>query len=171
MLKKVAVGGALVAMTSGAYAAVDGTLGATSTGSFDISLTVNGAVKISNLSDMTLPPFSGSDVSNTQTACVYSNSTGGNYNVTATATGASFDLNGTGGSILYNVEYDDGSAGGFVGLTHGNAAAMTNASATDDDCGGSGSNATVRVSVDAADAAAVPQGSYTSTLTLLVAPI
>lgn len=171
LLKKVAVGGALVALTTGAYAANDGTLGATSSGDFDISLTVNGAVKISNLSDMTLPAFSGADVSNVQTACVYSNSTGGAYNVTASATGAAFNLSGTGGSIAYTVEYDDGSPSGFVSLTHGNLASMANASGTDDDCGGTGSNATVRVNVAATDASAVPQGSYTSTLTLLVAPI
>ncbi len=169
LLKKLALGGALVAVTTGAYAASDGTLGATSTGTIDISLTVNGAVKISNLDDITLPAFSGADVSDTQTACVYSNSTGGGYTLTATATGASFDLSGTGGSIPYAVEYDDGS--GYVSLTHGSTANMTGASATDDDCGGSGSNATVQVSVAAADASAVPQGGYTSTLTLVVAPI
>ena len=100
VLKKLALGGALVAVTTGVYAAkrrypwcrpLPVTL--------IISLTVNGAVKISNLAGYDAARLSaGADVSNTQTACVYSNSTGGAYNVTATATGASFDLTGTGGS-------------------------------------------------------------------------
>ena len=172
IVKKAVVGGAAAALlSSGAYAAVDGTLGATSTGSVDISLTVNGAVKISNLADITLPAFSGADVGQSQTACVYSNSTGGVYTITATATGGSFDLLNGANSIPYVVEYDDQSGGGAATLTHGTSATMAGASGTDDDCGGSGSNATIQIDVTAADASAVPQGTYTSTLTLVVAPI
>ena len=171
-LKKVALGGVLFAATSSpVLAETQGTLGATSTGDFDISLTVNGAVKISNLLDLTLPPFSGADVSGTRTACVYSNSTGGAYNVTATASGASFDLNGTGGSIAYSVTYDDGDGDAADVLSHGATVGMSGASGTDDDCGGSGSNASIQIDVAATAASAVPQGNYSSTLFLLVAPI
>ncbi len=168
LLKNMALGGVLIAATSGVYAANDGTIGATSTGDLNISLQVDGAVKISNLSDITLGPFTGADVSGTSPACVYSNS-GGGYTITATATGGAFNLANGGNNIAYNVSYNDGS--GLTPLSHGVAAAKLGASATDDDCVTAGAdNGTIQVDVLATNASAVPQGSYASVLTLLVSP-
>ena len=171
-LKTIAMGGAFAAMaSSGAFAATQGTLGSTSTGTIDISLEVLGVVKISNLANVTLPDFAGVDVSQTQGACIYSNSTGGGYRITATATGGAFNLVNGANTIPYTVDYNDGSGTGFLPLTHGSQVAKSGASNVDDDCGGAGTNATVQVNVAAADASSAPQGTYTSTLTLIVAPL
>ncbi len=174
-LKKVALGGALVAATVGAQAATQGTTGATSSGTVDIQLLINGAVKISNLDNLDLGTFSGAGpLTDSDTACVYSNGATG-YNVTASSTApglaaGAFELgDGLGNSIPYTVDFDDG--GGSVTLGYGAATAMANASTIDDDCLSSADNATIQVDVAVVDASAVPQGTYTSILTLLVAPI
>ena len=169
-LKKVALGGVLVAAASGVHAASQGTIGANSTGSTDISLQVLGAIKISNIADITLPDFSGAAVSGNTGVCVYTNATGGLYEVTASATGGfALDEVGPGtNTIAFTVDYNDGS--NTFALTNGTAQDVDGASATDDDCGGSGTNATVTVNVSSAAASAVPQGDYAKTLTLVVAP-
>ncbi len=167
----VAAGGLLAVTAGTALAATQGSTGFTSTGDLLISLTVNNEVKISNLADITLPAFTGTDVSGTSAACVYRNG-GGAYNITATGSGPAnaFELTDTVNSVAYGVEYDDGS--GFTGMATGVVLAAANAEAANDDCATAGAdNGSVRVTVTAANAAVLPASTYSGTLTLVVAPI
>lgn len=173
-LQKVALGGALVAATVGAQAATQGTTGTSSTGTVNINLQIDGAVKISNLADLDLGTFTGTGpLTASDAACVYSNSSTG-YSVTATSSTGSFVLQDAGAtnSIPFALTYDDGGAGGPATLSHGvTSGTMANASTIDDDCASSADNATVAVSVTALDASQVPQGAYSSVVTLVVAPL
>ena len=173
-LKQVAVGGLLAAVATSGYAANQGSTGFTSTGDLAISLTVNNEVRINQLADITLPDFSGSDVSDTSVACVYRNGLSGDYSITATGsgTGNAFTLTDTTDTVAYDVEFDDRSGSGFSGLASGVASNRTNAESADNSCAGvGGSNADIRVTVTAANAASLPASTYTGTLTLVVAPI
>ena len=170
-LKRIALGAALATAATSGFAANQGTTGFTSTGDLDITLTVSDEVKISNLSDITLPGFTGTDVSGTSEACVFRNS-GASYNITATGsgTGNAFSLTDGTSTVPYSVTYDDGS--GPAGLATGVALAADNAETTDnDDCASLGANnGSIEVTVTAAAAAGLPAATYTGVLTLLVAP-
>lgn len=154
-----------------AMAATDGNVGGTSVGTLDIDVTVNDAVRISGLSDL-IATFDGTnDVVENSTACIYRNGTG-NYNITARGDGPgfAFEIDDTvNPAVPYTVTWDDGS-GPISNLTPNvTATGQVNAHQTLDDCGG-GSNATVEVTVDAADLLASPSGLLEGTLTLEVAP-
>ncbi len=169
-VRQVALGGVLAAAATGGFAATQGSTGFTSTGDLDISLTVNDEVKISNLVDINLAPFSGTDVTGTSDACIYANG-GGEYQITATGSGAAnaFQLTDGTNSVNYSVSYDDGT--GASSLASGVALLRTNAAEDDDDCVTLGDdNATIDVTVAAADASVLPAATYSGTLTLLVAP-
>jgi hypothetical protein len=171
--KNIAIGGVLAASATAVYAANDGVAGGTSEGDLLITLNIADTVKISNLSDIVLPAFSGVDLQGTSAACVYRN-TGADYTLTASGGvggGGPFQLDdGAATTIDYAVEWNDGS--GFAGVATGVPSNFTNAAAADDDCGGgAANNGNVRVTVAAADAVAAGAAAYTGTLTLLVAPI
>jgi hypothetical protein len=74
----------MMALATSAYAATQGTLGATSTGSANISITKSVQAQISDISDMTVANWSIGDgaVTLTSNVCVYSST--GSYRVTAT---------------------------------------------------------------------------------------
>ncbi|MEM7217681.1 MAG: hypothetical protein AAF515_04905 [Pseudomonadota bacterium] len=169
-LKRSAIAlGIAAAVAAPAFAATQGTIGATSQGSVLISLDVDDVLQISGLTDILGLTFTGADVSGSTDACVYRNG-GLAYSVTATgdggAGGTDFSLSDAGGanSVPYTVSFDDGSGGSP--LTSGTAATMAGASDATD-CN-STPNVQVTVDIAAADAAAAPAGSYTGTLTLLV---
>jgi hypothetical protein len=169
-LKRIALGATLATLATSGFAATQGTTGFTSTGDLDISLVVDDEVKISNLSDIILPGFTGTDVSGTSAACVYRN-TGTSYNITATGSGAAnaFTLTDGTTTVNYSVTYDDGD--GADSLATGVALLADNASDTNNDCAtGPGNNGSIEVTVTAANAAVLPAATYTGTLTLLVAP-
>ena len=168
---------ALVALLSSqqSFAATQGTLGTTSTGDVVISLTIPGLVQISGLSDIALTPIDTSvDASGSTTACIYSNSsTPGGYTINATSgnggAGSFITVNG-GNNLAYTATWDDGSGGGPTALTSGTTLiGQTNADQTSTNCSG-GSNATFAINFTAANMQAVPQGVYTDTVTLVVAP-
>ena len=170
-LKQLALGSALVVLSSTAFAASDGTTGFTSTGTIFIDLIVNEEVKISNLIDIPLGVFAGVDAVGTSPACIYRNGGTGLYTITATGSGAAsaFTLNNGPTTVAYGVEFNDGS--GLSSLIVGGPLAATGASGVDNDCGGGGAgNSTVQVTVLAADAAVLPALTYSGTLTLIVAP-
>ena len=154
-----------------AFAATDGSLGATSTGDLLITATIPGLIQISNLDDISLGTYTGSGgLSGSDTVCVYRNGAS-TYDVTATTSGAgtgSFVLTDGSNNIAYTVTYDDGN--GATTMTYGTALTnRQNASTTSTSCGGS-TNATVAVSVADADLQGKPAGTYSSTLVLVVAP-
>ncbi|MFK8017028.1 MAG: hypothetical protein AB8G17_16515 [Gammaproteobacteria bacterium] len=170
VFQTVLIGAATLGLGLGASAAVDGSVGFNSTGSVDISLTVNDEVRISNLTDINLGVFGGADAIGSSDACVYRNGTGA-YRITASGSGAggAFSLTDGTNSVGYAVEFDDGTGAVAMGASTP-MIGRTGADATSATCATTGNNATVTTTVTATDAASLPAGTYTGTLTLLVAP-
>ena len=170
----------LAAAPSFADAATQGTLGVTSTGIVNLSITKSVQAQISDLTDMTLPNWSIGDpaVQLTSNVCVYSST--GNYRITATGSGlANIFTLGSGLNLLaYSVTWNAGGAGalGNTGTTllPGIASpSFTTASLASVTCGGSATD-TARVIVGVPQTvmtlAASSNTAYTGTLTLLVTP-
>lgn len=174
-VKRLAVLAALMASPGLASAATQGSLGATSTGSVDISATVPGRVQISGLSDVV---FGSVDpavaASNAQDICVWSNTSGRAYDVTATGSGAAnaFTLSDGTNSLAYSVEWA-ATAGQTSGTALVPATSLTGlaSTATNPTCSsGPASSASLVVKMTAANLQAAVASSYTGTLTLVVAP-
>ena len=131
LVKGLILAGAM-AVGGQAIAAVDGTLGPTSTGTVDINVDVGSQVRITGLSDMTGNFYVSGDVTDSTTACIYRNS-GADYEITATSSfGAGTDFfleDGATNSVLYDVTFDDGS--GPTNLNNG----VTDSSFTGADTG------------------------------------
>ncbi len=167
--KGLLIGGVAAAVASGAYAATDGTAGFTSTGTVDINLQVNDEVRISNMIDIPLGIFAGADATGSTGACIYRNSAA-TYQITATGDGVAnaFTLADGPNSVPYSVSYTDNTATSSV--TSGVALTARDGADNDVNCLNTGDNATVAVTVTAANAATLPAGTYAGTLTLVVAP-
>lgn len=158
-----------------AAAATQGTLGSTSTGSVSISATVPGRVQISGLRDV---PFGTVDpttaASDAQNVCVWSNTSGRAYSLTATGSGTSnaFTLSDGTNTLAYGVEWA-ASSGQTTGtaLTAGTASGSLASTATNPTCSsGPATSASLIVNMTAANLQAAVAGAYTGTLTLVVAP-
>lgn len=167
-----ALGGGIVAQ-----AATDGTLGLTSTGAANITITVARELRISNLNDISLGTFDAASapVTGTDTVCVYDNGLTGYQITLSSLNGAgNFQMRNGTSVVTYGVEYDDtGSGSNYVAATEGvPITGRSNVSTADDTCITLGSdNGTVRVRVTTADTSGVDtNGAHTDTLTLLVAP-
>jgi hypothetical protein len=169
--KVLAVAAIATVAASNAFAATQGTLGATSTGSLNITLTINQLVQISALDDIALGNYTGGgNMTGFDDLCVYSNI--GAYRITATGngTGAAFHLIGGAATIPYAVQWAD-EAGAATGdaMTSGTVLTNQTGTITTPNCN-NGNNARVRVTVNSTDLAAAPAQAYTGVLTLLVAP-
>lgn len=173
--KRLALLTAILAHPGLASAATPGTLGATSTGSIDISATVPARVQISGLNDVafgTVDPATAA--SSAQDVCVWSNTTGRTYDVTATGSGASSAFTLTDGSNLlpYSVEW--GTSAGLssgTAFTAGTSLTGLASAATDATCSsGPAASASLVVKMSTANMQAAVASSYTGTLTLVVAP-
>ncbi len=159
---------------SAAYAASDGTLGLTSTGTTNISITKGDQALITKLTDINLGAWTAGAVTGVSNACVYT--TTGGYSVTATSANvgatSTFRLfNGTAGYITYTVQWQDN--GGTYDPTAYNTALIGQAGDnTAQDCGGAAAtNAKVQVNITNAQMTAAANGVYTDTLTLLITPL
>ena len=170
----VAVVGLAATATLPALAATQGTAGATSNGSFSITITVPSLARISSLNDISLGSWTGSGAMNgsDNAICVWS-STGG-YSVTATGSGASsaFTLASGANTVAYNVSWaQTGGAATGAAVTKGVALTGQTTNATSTDCTvGASSTAGVFVSIPQANIEGKPAGSYTGTLTLVITP-
>lgn len=162
-------------LPSPALAATQGSAGATSTGSVDISATVPGRVQISKLADVafgTVDPTAAA--SSAEDVCVWSNTSGKGYTVTASGSGTSnaFTLSDGTDTLAYDVQWSD-SAGQSTGtaLVSGTALTGLTSSAVNPTCSsGPASTASLIVNMTAANLQAAVAGDYTGTLTLVVAP-
>lgn len=157
-----------------AYAASDGTLGATSTGTSLISVTVPNLIKVTGFADLALGAWSGSGaMDGNDNICVYTNKASGTYRVTATGSGASNAFTITDGSnlIAYTAAFNDVSGtSGEQPLTSGTAlTGQTGANTASQTCGGS-NNSNFHVTIAEAALLAAPAGAYSGTLTILVEP-
>ncbi len=161
---------------SAASAATQGSLGATSTGSIAISLSVAGRVQITGLGDVSFVAVSpDAAATSAQNVCVWSNTATRGYSVTASGSGAgnAFELSGPANTTPYAVAWSD-AAGQTAGTPLGAGAALSGlrSSATSPDCGNGGAaSSSLIVTVEpAALQAAQPDTTYTGALNLLVAP-
>ncbi len=156
--------------TTSLFAATDGTLGATSQGDFDINLSVGDLIQISRLDDVTLTYTPGSNATNSEDFCVYTNAASGTYNVTATSANAAagvFRLASGANFIPYALDYETVTLTSGVNSNNGGAGYAANT--TSNNCGAS-DNATVDITVTEADILTQPSGNYSDTVTLLVSP-
>lgn len=132
-------------------------------------------VRLTKLGDVTFGAVSttASDLSNAQSVCVYVQSLSGRYNVRATGSGAAgaFTLAGSGAPMPYEVQWN-GSANQTSGtaLVAGQALTGLTAVAVDETCTLLiASTASLVVLLRAAALGQATAGSYTGTLTLIVA--
>lgn len=171
--------GLLVSLALGAFwiqpasAASQGSLGATSTGSISITLSVQPRVKISGLRDAALTVSDRSmAVADVQTVCVWSNTAGNAYSVTAAGSGpgGAFELSDGNRTVSYDVLWSSRVAETPVILSSGLASA-TNAGAKDYECKSQSEAARLEIRVEpAALQVTEPGATYGGSLSLLVSP-
>lgn len=152
-----------------AQAAVQGSLGATSSGSFSITAVLQDLVQVSSLDDLNLGTYSGSgNLTGTEGFCVYRNGTGA-YTATLTGSGASnaFTIASGANTMPYTITYNG------TAITTGGTTATQTGNSTLTDCGGDdvANNATIVVDIDSTVLQSRPSGTYTGTLTILINPV
>lgn len=156
-----------------ATAATDGSLGTTSTGSSDISIEIPAYVRATGFANFSFGTWSGSgNFDSNDNVCIYSNSTGGGYQVTATGEGAggAFTLsNGSGGELDYEVWWNDAAnTTGSVQVTAGVAlTGQTGAHTTSQTCGG-GNRANLRIRILSTALSTSNSGAYSGTVTIVI---
>ena len=161
---------------SSAYAASDGTLGATSSGTVGITASVPSRARITGLVDV---DFTNQDpaiaASSAQDVCVWSNTATKGYTITATGDGAGSAFTLTDGSttVPYSVQWNS-SAGQTSGtaLSTGVASSTLTSTATQQICSsGPSASASLIVGISTTDLSTMAAAtSYTGTLTLLITP-
>jgi hypothetical protein len=163
-------------MSGTAFAATQGTLGATSTGSISIGASIPNRVQISKLTDVSFTNQDPSvNASNAQSVCVWSNTSTKGYNVTATGSGTAnaFTLANGALTVPYSVEWAGSSAqSSGSALTAGTALTGLTSTATNMNCAsGPATSASLIVKISSANLQTMQAATtYTGTLTLVVAP-
>jgi hypothetical protein len=166
--------GALVGETTrSSFAATQGTIGATSDGALNITLTIAILARVSGIDDIDLGTWSGSgDLAISDDICVWAS--GGGYSITASGDGAggAFTLGSGDNTVEYSVKWADGGGSESGTALSSNAALEGQTStATSSDCdGGNDPSATVAVEIAENQLAGAAGGSYSGTITLVVAP-
>jgi hypothetical protein len=173
---------ALACSSAAVAAPTQGSFGATSTGIVNITASVASRVQITGLSDVT---FTSQDptvaASNAQNICVYSNTAGRKYNITATGNsagagggGTAFTVGGTGlTAVPYTVEWAQTSgAPSGTSLTSTSPLAGQASAATNPTCAsGPATSATLFVKMSTAALGAMQSSTnYSGILTLVVGP-
>lgn len=169
---------ACATLATPAYAATQGTLGTTSTGSIVITVQVASRVQITALNDVT---FTGIDPSvtatNAQSNCVWSNTATKGYTITATGggTGGAFTLrSGALTPVSYTVQWNQstGQSSGTA-LSAGTASATFNSTATTPTCATApATTSSLIVTIPSAQLLNMASlTNYSDTLTLLVSPV
>ncbi len=162
----------LLTVSAGTMAATQGTSGATSTGTADITLTIANVIQITNMDDFTFNyTGAGSTLSVTDPICIYTNVTAGTFDVSATgsrtddATDTSFTIDNNGAStdtIAYTVNVN-----GTALVAGAAAVSVGGADTTSATCANTMSNLTIAMSET--DVQAVPAGTYDGTVSITVA--
>lgn len=172
------------------FAQTDGSLGSTSTGTSDISVTINELAKVTKVNNLSASPYSGAvDGSGNgfdmaDDVCIYSNASTDSYRVTLTgnydsggSAGSDFFVKGSssGDTIAYSVAWNDvkASNSGETAATAGTAITSQTGYAHTLDCGGgteSDTNARFHVTMTQANMLAKHADAYSGTLTIVIAP-
>lgn len=179
---------ALLCGTTTAFAATDGTIGtASSTGTAGLTLEIPKLIQITGMKDISLAYVAGQeDKTDNKDICIYANLDAGQdetYTVTGTGNYAASGSDGTdfylkrGGAgtvdtIAYSVSYNDASGTtGAQALTAGTAlTGQTGFSNTVNELCSANQNANYSITITKANILAALHGTYTGTLTLVVAP-
>lgn len=156
-----------------AVAATDGTLGATSTGTANITLTIGTLVRVANFSDRVLGTWDGSSTpDSTDNVCVYTSAASGAYKVSSIGNGSGNAFTITNGSftIAYEVYWNDQiGTSGRVQLSSGTLlTGQSGANTSSSTC--STDNASYSVRIPAATLAAAQSGTYTGQVSFVVEP-
>lgn len=166
----------LIASASPAAAATQGTLGATSTGSLTITVSVANRAQITGLTDVAFTNIDPSTAATTaQNNCVWSNTATKGYSITATGSGTSgaFTLANGALSVPYSVQWSasSGQSSGTA-LSAGTALAGLTSTAVNPTCSTSPTtSSSLIVSIAAPNLQNMQSAtSYTGSLTLLVTP-
>lgn len=134
------------------------------------------SARITGLSDVAFGTISNltSDSASSENVCVYSNSATNGYYVEATGSGSSgaFTLSSASKTLAYDVEWSPVSGQSSGTLLRPNVALTgLTSSATQPSCNsGPASSASLIIILRAAQLSAATSGTYSGTLTLLVAP-
>ena len=174
--KRVALLGAALASAiapAPAFAASQGNLGATSTGTVSITASVPSRARITGLADVA---FTNQDpavaASNAQNVCIWSNTATKGYTITATGD-AGFTLSNGATTVPYSVQWaaSSGQTSGTA-LTSGTASASLTTTAVNQTCSAApATTASLIVGISTSDLSTMAAGtSYTGTLTLVVTP-
>jgi hypothetical protein len=181
--KKLLIVGGLLATTalvSGkVIAATDGTLGATSTGTSVISVTIAAVYQITGLADYAFGTYGGVGAQTiNDDVCVYTNDAAAAYNTTmvdnSEMTAGAFQVETAANTaqIAYTVDFND--VAGVVGtqaVAYNTPLASTGANTTDPTCTAhTADNANIRVNFTQAALQAAPAGAYSATLSTTVGP-
>lgn len=159
---------AAVLVSGTAIAAQDGTIGATSQGTSDVTLVKENVVQITGVADLDLGIHNSTATALTafDDVCVFNSTT--NYAVTVSSANAAYELRSGTDAIPYTVNWTD-SSNTPVALSNGNPAGGMSGDQTSLNCGGT-NNASFAVSVTAADFNSANPGTYTDVLTLMIEP-
>ncbi len=160
------------------HAATDGGLNSTSTGTSDISITINDSVRITGLDDIGFPAYGGSDtgaINQGDAFCVYRNG-GDGYSITASNPGGTeFDLVGAadGDSLQYTLSVsEDDDASDDSAVSYNTATSFVSGSVfTDCSDETDGTNAAFDIRITEQELRDSTSGAYTGTLQLLLSPI
>jgi spore coat protein U-like protein len=168
-----------VLMNTSAFAASDGSIGTTSTGTSTVSLTIPELIQITGMADFAFGSYSGTgnfDSNDNVTISGNDDQAGPEYQVTATGSGAgsAFTVGRTApaapaATIAYTVAFNDqtGTAG-ETGLA--TTVALTDQTGINDELSDVAANANIHVVFLQAALRAAPAGTYSGTLTVVVAP-
>ena len=161
----------LLLWSTAVFAATDGVLGLTSIGTSIVSITKGDVAMITGLGDIALAPWANGQPApaGLTTACVFTST--GNYQVTASSaftTGSDFRLSDGINFITYTASWNDG-VSGVSGLTGGTPMVGQVGDAVSMTCGGA-TPAQVIVNITNPNMVGAAVGTYSDTLTLLIAP-
>ena len=161
------------------FAASDGSLGASSTGSATISITLPTKVVVSDVDDLAFGTWDASSATMTQAdeVCIFTSNPSGQYRVTLSGdgTGSSFETtDGNSNTLPYKAYWTDTTVTtDLVELSAGvTATGRSNACTASTTCkGGCGNtNALFQVEFTEANLSAVRSGVYAGTLSITVEP-
>tara|TARA_R110000868_G_scaffold189695_2_gene433052 strand:+ start:100266 stop:100817 length:552 start_codon:yes stop_codon:yes gene_type:complete len=156
-------------------AATQGLLNPTSTGSFDVSVTIPDRVRITGMQDISFGTYVSGDFDDDYPVCVYSNTPTAQYGVTASGDGASSAFTITNGTdaIAYRVRWNS-----VAGTTVGESALtanvkldnIPNANQQSSTCATGGNSANLHVQIQDTAMAGMSNGTYSGTLTITIEP-
>jgi hypothetical protein len=165
-----------LAMSSAAFSASQGSLNTTSTGTADVSLTINDSVMITGMSDVTFPAYGANntgDINIGDAFCVYRNGQDG-YNIIATnPNGSEFSITSvaTGDTVQYTLALDESADASSASELGYNTALSFTSGSDEIDCGDETSSVNTAFDIRIAEQEIrdATSGTYTGTLQLLLA--